>query len=132
VLGVENAGPVDVSVADADMVANASVCSFATAMEIMFGSDVTTEDVRNFIARIRGPWVKPEALNPVLAERIILSGLGEEGLLDGVPRADIVSSQNLIAGAVLRERGIGGAQLEEFLDEVVELMNEPIESGEQP
>lgn len=128
ILSVDGARRVEYVGQEPSFVTNASVAAFSVAMEVMFGENATPEQITDFVTRIRTRWVKPEALNPILAERVIKTMFEDDSdVLDELPLTEIVRINTVLAAAVLRERHIEGDQLEEFLDEVEELMNEPLE-----
>lgn len=133
ILRVEGAPHVQVSEIGLKTVINAGLASFTLAMEKRFEDDATEEEIRQFVARVRGTWIQPEALNPVLAERILLDGLGEEDLVDDVPLAEVSRAQNLLSYAMVNDLGITGDALEQFVEEAVKMLtdleNEP-ENGD--
>jgi len=129
VLGIEGAPKADLAGLQPSFIASAAVAAFSVALEVAFGESLTPDQARDFISRVRGTWVKPEALNPVLAERVLLSGYEDDDMLDDVPVTEIVRLHNVLAAAVLRDRNLHGTDLEGFLDEVEELMNDSIQAG---
>jgi len=126
VLGVDCAPGIETRDSDVPTFTSATVCAFIIAMEKRLGEEPPPQTVRDFVARARGTWIKPEGLNPVLAERVILDVFEDEDLTSDVLRSDILRTQTVLAYAATRELGITGPAFEEFLDEVEELMNEPI------
>lgn len=124
-------GAPDVPVAEIGLKASVhlSLAAFTLALEKRFDDDATDEEVRTFVARVRGNWIKPEALNPVLAERILLDGLGEEDLVEDVPILELTHAQDLLSYAMVNDLGITGDALEQFVDEaakmVADLQNSP-------
>lgn len=126
-LAPNDAPKVDATALGVETVTSAAICAFAVALERMFGEDATPDKIREFVKRVRENWVAPEGLNPILAERIILSAFGEEDLIRDVPTAEVHRVENMIAYGVVREKNIVGDDFEEFIHEVLDLMNEPID-----
>ncbi|GAA3621900.1 hypothetical protein GCM10022223_43550 [Kineosporia mesophila] len=126
VLGVE--GAPEVALADIGLKTSmqAGVAAFSIALDRVFPDEPSPTQAADLIARIRNEWVKPEGLNPVLAERVILNAYGEEDLVNDVPPAEISRVETVITYGIRRELGIDGAAFESFLDEVVEFMNEQL------
>ncbi|MCE0534113.1 hypothetical protein LWF15_01165 [Kineosporia rhizophila] len=124
-LGAEGASKVSFSEVGLEASRAAGFAAFALALERRFGEDPTTETIQQFVARTRTSWVKPDALNPVLAEQVILAAYtDDDDLLDGVPAAELARVQLLLTYGVVRDMNITGDAFEAFLDEIVQLMNE--------
>lgn len=123
VFGGEGARAVDLAEVGFERSQDATISAFAIALERQFGEDVNEEAARNLIARIGQRWIKPEELKPVLAERIILSTYGEDGLIDDVPKVEVQRIQNLVSYGILRELNLRDQDLEDFFDEVVSIMD---------
>ncbi len=123
--GAPGAVPRDISVDDS---VDATLAALSVALDKIFLEDPEPVEISALVGRIREVWVKPETLDPVLAERIILAIYGEDELMDDVGSADLVVTENLITYGILHESGISEEAFEYFLDEVVDLMNEPVDN----
>ncbi|MCE0535861.1 hypothetical protein LWF15_10085 [Kineosporia rhizophila] len=129
VLGAEGAPEFDASEYDSVKTLKAAGISlFTISLERYFPQEPTPSEAAALVTKIRQMLVRPEELNPVLAERVVLSGYGHEGLLDDVPETDIARVENMISFGIRRELKIDdGPELERFLDEIVEFMNSPLD-----
>jgi hypothetical protein len=130
ILGVDETPSVELSGDDLAFLSEVSAAAFAITLDLRFGENATPDQTKEFIARVRGPIVNPEKLNPVLAEWVILTAYGAPGLLDQVSLAETVTAQNLISYAVVRDMQVTGADLEQLMDDVVDLITSPDEEGD--
>lgn len=124
ILGVEGAQEVELSQIGLQTSIDAGVSAFSLALEKIYSSDPSPEQVRELVARIRQRWIKPERLNPVLAEHVILNLYGDDEYVNDVPLAEVARVENLITYGIVHEAGLDRDAIEIFLDEVVDLMSE--------
>ena len=124
ILQIEGAPRVQVSEIGVKTVIGAGVAAFTLALEKRFGDDATDDEVRAFVTRALGTWIQEDALNPILAERVLLDGLGEEGLIDDVSLPQTSEAQNLLSYAMVNDLGITGEALEDFVDEAVKILRD--------
>ncbi len=125
ILGVEVDGTVPPTELDGRTVRTTVVTAFALALEMRFGESVTVDDVQAFVARIRGRWVEADALNPVLAEHIILSTYDESDLLGSVPAVEIAQAQNLLTYGLVKDLEMTSEAIDDFIREVTDLVTAP-------
>ncbi|GLY32530.1 hypothetical protein [Kineosporia sp. NBRC 101731] len=124
VLGVDGAPTVGPSDLDVKTSILASLAALSVALEKVLPDDAQREQISSLVAQIRETWVKSDALNPVLAERIILTLQGQDGLIDDVPAAELATAENLITYGILHETGTTGDSFEAFLDDVIQFLND--------
>jgi len=104
----------------------AGISLFTIALERYFPEEPTPAQAADLVTTIRQMMAQPEELNPVLAERVILNGYGDEDLVSDVPPTDVARAEHIISYGIRRALNINdGPALEEFLDEVIAFMNEP-------
>lgn len=122
--GAPSAKSYDVGAVDS---VDATLAAFSVALDKVFFKTPEPAEVSALVARIREVWVEPETLEPVLAENIILAIYGKGTLIDDIVTASLTTTENLITYGILHESGVSGDAFEYFLDEVVDLMNEPVD-----
>ena len=127
VLGIEGAPKFDPAGSDAKMVLTAGLSSFTVALDRYFPEEPSVAEVAGLVTKIRQMSAQPELLNPVLAEQVILNIYDDEDLVGDVTLGEVARVQNIISYGILRLLNIEkGPELERFLDEVVELIDEPV------
>lgn len=130
ILGVEGATTDGFTSDDLELSREVGLAAFSLALEKSLGEETSADAVQSFLARARGTWIKPEALNPVLAEQVILAAYQDDHLLEGIPRATLERTQNLLTYAFVRDAGLSDNGFQEFRREVIELMNTPLDDDE--
>ncbi|MCD5313483.1 hypothetical protein [Kineosporia babensis] len=123
ILQLDGAYNVPIAELGAKTAVTTSIAAFSTALEKRFEDGASPDEAREFVGHVRGKWVKSDALNPVLAELAIMDGLGEEGLVDDVPIAELTETQNLLTYAIVNDLGLAGPAVEEFIRESMALLN---------
>ncbi|MBT0770003.1 hypothetical protein KIH74_13780 [Kineosporia sp. J2-2] len=122
ILGVEGAPEPRPADREPEALAEISAAAFAVAVELRFGEQATAEQAREFVTHLGDIYLKPGALDPRLAEQMILSVYDEVEGLDDVSLEQTVAAQNLITAATVQDMGITEEALERFIDDVVELI----------
>jgi hypothetical protein len=126
VLGAKGAPNFDPSNYEVKTLMIAGVATFTAALDRYFPEEPGPAEAASLVAKVRQQSAQPELLNPVLAEQVILNAYSDETLVGDVPPAEVSRVENIISYGIRRELKIeDGPELEEFLDEIIEIMNEP-------
>ena len=102
----------------------AAAGTFMVAAERHFGSSARVSEISDYVAQVRRRYAHSSEVDPLLAEALIRSVLGEEQLAEGVPRDEAVATELFLAGAMLEDERLSDPELEGFLSEVADLVVE--------
>ncbi|GAB3267181.1 hypothetical protein [Kineosporia babensis] len=95
-------------------------CAFLLAVERRFSETASVEEVREFVVRARTRWIRPESLNPVLAEWSLLDAIVENGSVDDLSLDETLRVQIVLTRALISDLDLTGEALDDFVAEVVE------------
>ncbi|GAB3255150.1 hypothetical protein [Kineosporia babensis] len=126
-LGAEGAPKYNAEEYDLKTLTAAGISLFTAALDRYFPEEVPTPaEAAALVTKVRSMSAQPETLNPVLAEQVILNAYADDDLMADVPAVEVARVENILAYGIRRELSIkDGPELEAFLDEVIEIMNDP-------
>ncbi|GLY15788.1 hypothetical protein LWF15_20100 [Kineosporia rhizophila] len=124
IVGMDNVPGVRIADLGLQNAVNYSFSAFHLALSKRFEDGATTTELQDFVRRARGAWIKPEALNPVLAEKVLLDAMGNDGLVDDVPIPELTDTQNLLTYALVNDLKITGDALEQFVEDALRQLEE--------
>lgn len=89
--------------------------AFVEAADRKFNSDTTGDDIIEFIADVRSRSERVRsALDPGVAERVLLAAVGDSDVSDLDP-AEVRRSQSILLNALIVDENLDGAGLGEFV-----------------
>src|SRR5262245_48098872 len=104
----------------------ASAAAFSLAVERQFGATASPLAVAEFVAEIRGRYPNGSMVDPILAEALIRSALGESGLLDSSSTDNVISTEIFFAWAILDSISLSSAELDQFIAEATQCADEAL------
>jgi hypothetical protein len=100
---------------------------FTLAVERQFDEDASASDIAGFVSRIRSAYPNGHKVDPILAESLIRSALGDDSTLQGVDMADAPATEMFISTAVIDGLNLGEQQLNHFIEEASEFAVEGLD-----
>ncbi|MGA8112318.1 MAG: hypothetical protein WCA46_01510 [Actinocatenispora sp.] len=99
--------------------------AFTLAVERSFAPDTKPGQVATFVEELRERYgEKGQELKPFIAESLIRGALGDESILDGLLKDDVVSTEIAIAFALVSDLNLDAAATEAFITEAIEMADE--------
>jgi hypothetical protein len=83
-----------------------------------FAQGYRDDDIAGLVATLRTEYVDPDAVDPVIAERLLYAVLGRPGLTDGLSKEELGKASLGLLYMLLDEAGVTGGKLDDLLAEV--------------
>ncbi|MGH3660863.1 MAG: hypothetical protein ACRDTQ_03260 [Micromonosporaceae bacterium] len=102
---------------------------FALTVDRRFTPGYDVRQISEFVAEVRGQLSKEDDVDPLAAEGLIRSVLGETELAEGIPADIAMHAQIVLALKMIEAEGLSDLDLERFLDEAETLVSRWSQSG---
>jgi len=100
---------------------------FTLAVERQFDDDASASEIAEFVSKIRSAYPHGHKVDPILAESLIRSALGDDSALQGLDMADALATEMFISTAVIDGLNLGEQQLSSFINEASEFAAEGLD-----
>jgi hypothetical protein len=114
------------TVSDAKLASDMALSAAAAALGRALGASPSTDEIRQYIASLRARLEHPDHLNPVLAEQVIMTAYGQDGLIDDLSDEEVARVENLISYAIVRELDLSEDGIEELVREAEEVLHDTL------
>jgi len=93
----------------------ATAAMFTIAVEREFGEGATPAEVSEFVSDACARYPKAHRVNRTVAEALVRSALGEEGVLDGLDLTEIGTVEAFLAAAIVDAKQYSPEEMDGFI-----------------
>ena len=99
---------------------------FTIAVERRFGEDASPSEITDFVSEVRAAYPNAYKVDPILAEGLIRSALGDDSSLSGIDLTDAPATEMFVATAVVDGLNLDKERLDQLVAEAREFALEEL------